>query len=274
MQIKNQYLGFLESNSLQLVEPLLETSVFAFEELAQNSITGDTAAIIINDNEVLGKRIEKFFEYCIDNSSKYHLITSNTQVFKDKITIGEIDFIVKDIPKNKVLHIELVYKFYLYDPSFSIEQDRWIGPNRKDSLPQKISKLKNHQFPLLYKTETAIIVKELKLKLQEIKQEVCFLANLFLPITFKNNPWYGHDSNCIKGYWLKENEFTAVNYKAYYFFIPQKKDWVVNPKNNTIWYTFDQILPLVKEKLVQKKSPLLWIKRKGDIYEHLFVVWW
>ncbi len=156
MSLEYQYLGFLQSTSLKLVESLLKIPLFNFEELSKPPFEINTAKIDIHDNEVLGKRIEHFFEHCIVNSKRYDLISNNIQVFKDKVTIGELDFIVKDLFKDKIIHIELIYKFYLYDPEISMELDRWIGPNRNDSLLRKVEKLKNHQFPLLYRKEEAV----------------------------------------------------------------------------------------------------------------------
>jgi len=52
---------------------------------------------------------------------------------------------------NKPIHLEIIYKFYLYDPSIGLTQlDHWIGPNRRDSLVKKLTKLKQKQLPLLY----------------------------------------------------------------------------------------------------------------------------
>ena len=36
--------------------------------------------------------------------------------------------------RDKYIHIEMQYKFYLYDESFENEIDRYIGPNRNDTL--------------------------------------------------------------------------------------------------------------------------------------------
>jgi hypothetical protein len=62
----------------------------------------------------------------------------NIQVIEDKKTIGEIDFIIEDKNTKQVIHMELAYKFYLFDPSISSEPiNNWIGPNRDDSLQEK-----------------------------------------------------------------------------------------------------------------------------------------
>lgn len=274
MSIREQYLGFLESKSLLQVKSLLEIPLFDFEKLTTNSSEVDIFKTKIPDNEVLGKRIEHFFENCIMNSKQYTLICKNKQVFKNKITVGELDFIIKDISSKKVMHVELVYKFYLYDPKISMVSDRWIGPNRKDSLQRKIEKLKSHQFPLLYREETLPILEELQLVPQEIHQEVCYLGNLFVPVSYQDKTSSFPETQCMSGYWMRENEFTSEKYGNFQFFIPKKQNWVSNPKFNKTWVTYTDILKPLKEELGQKKSPLLWIKRNKDSYERMFIVWW
>ncbi len=274
MSVNDQYLGFLSSTSLRKVESILQLLIFNFEELSKNSVSIDISDIDIPDNEVLGKRVERFFENCIIDSKQYHLICKNKQIFKDKITIGELDFIIQDLIHKKTIHVELVYKFYLYDPKIKTEIDRWVGPNRKDSLPLKIEKLKKHQFPLLYREETLPILEELKLNPNEIIQEVCYLGNLFIPKFHKEEIEISSIKNCIKGYWILQNEFTLEEYGNSLFFIPNKQDWIVDPKLNKVWLSYQEILPIVRESLIQKKSPLLWVKRNEDSYECLFIVWW
>ena len=61
------------------------------------------------------------------------------KIIVDKITIGEIDCLIEYL--NKYIHLEIVYKFYLYDEHINTgELDHWIGPNRKDSLVFKLNK--------------------------------------------------------------------------------------------------------------------------------------
>jgi len=271
--VKHQYLGFLSSTSLEEAASLLHLELFDFEELSRNTSEIKNINLELRANEVLGKRIEHFFEYCLQTSNRYHVIAKNIQIFKDKITIGEIDFIIKDLEKEIITHIELVYKFYLYDPQIQTEQDRWIGPNRNDSLVQKLNKLKNQQFPLLQQKETVKELKKLQLKPKKITQQVCYLANLFLPVSYKEKNMDISNSNCVKGYWITQKDFTITQYGAYLFFIPKKQDWVTDPKHNNQWFSFNQIQEDLQSLLVQKKSPLVWIKKKRD-YERIFLVWW
>jgi len=59
---------------------------------------------------------------------------------------------------EKPIHLEIQFKFYLYDAALgTTEIDHCIGPMRKDSLNEKLSKLKEKQLPLLYANETNLV---------------------------------------------------------------------------------------------------------------------
>ena len=109
---------------------------------------------------VLGKRAEIFFAEAIRQSSHYDLIAQNLQLIHNKQTLGEFDFFLKEQNTQQSLHVELVYKFYVYDSSFKQQLDRWIGPNRKDSLLKKIEHIKSHQFPLLFREESQELLQQ------------------------------------------------------------------------------------------------------------------
>lgn len=275
MSITNEYLGFLSSNSLWLDKKFLSLTPFNFADLAKfDSCIDSPIKINIRENEVLGKRIEHFFEYSIINSNRYTIIANNIQVFKDKITIGELDFLVKDLQKNKVIHVELVYKFYLFDPTIDGNLHRWIGPNRKDTLLQKAEKIKEKQLPLLYHKETSGVLKKLQLDSDTIEQQVCYLANLFIPFSLKKTTFPYINNQCIVGYWIPIKAFTLKEYGSYQFYIPQKKDWVIAPKHCNSWFSFKDIIESIEVLLSQKKSPLLWMKSNEDSYLRFFIVWW
>ena len=56
---------------------------------------------------------------------------------------------------NQLIHLEVSYKFYLYDENLGkLESEKWIGPNKRDSLVQKTAKLKSKQLPILFHKET------------------------------------------------------------------------------------------------------------------------
>lgn len=222
----------------------------------------------------MGKRMESFFSYQIKSSSDYNLIVENLQISHNKITIGEIDFIIEDKSENDVIHIEMVYKFYVYDPSFNNEKERWIGPNRKDNLLRKIKKLKEDQFPLIYKEATKQVLSSLKIDYSILKQNVCFKANLFVPREMKDKNFPLVNNSCICGYWIHFDEFNSPEYLNNLFYAPKKPDWPIDPEANQEWFSFSVIHEQVKELHLTRKSPLIWMKASNGNVERFFVVWW
>jgi len=221
----------------------------------------------------LGKQIERIFAFLIESSSNYSILKENIQVVDDKITIGELDFIIKNNDTNVISHLEIVYKFYLYDPNFSdTELGRWIGPNRKDSFIEKFTKLKSKQFPLLYKPKTAIILNDLDIK--SVGQKLCFMASLFVPHSLMNINIPEINNSAIVGYWLTLDNFNNQSQSSYEYYLPQKQEWGITPQNNTEWYSFSEIRLLIIDSLNREFSPLCWIKKSDSTFEQCFIVWW
>ncbi len=228
----------------------------------------------LQHNFVLGKRMESFFELLLQYSENYEILAVNTQLFREKITIGELDFLLKNLKNNSVLHIEMVYKFYCYDPSFKEENQRWIGPNRRDTLLRKIEKLKYRQFPLLFEAESREFLQEFNLQAENFKQLSCFKANLFLPKYSVKTDFSMLNKNCVAGYYISLSEFLTPHYKNQQFYIPQKQDWPIAPGYGDTWFPYLKILPEIEKNLNSKKSPLVWMKKETGQYERFFVVWW
>ena len=222
---------------------------------------------------VLGKRVERFFEFHILNSSIFDVKISNLQIIEDGRTLGELDFILEEKNTGQLVHVELVYKFYVYDPSFKNELSRWIGPNRKDSLIEKVDKLKSKQLPLLYHKRTQQVLSAKHVSTKNISQKVCYKASLFVPKRLLNHNFPNINKDCIKGYYIFFSEFTSVHYRNYQFFSPGKQYWPVDPSKNEFWLSYDEILPQLQKFIEAKKAPLVWMKTEKT-FEQFFIVWW
>lgn len=246
-----------------------DTSTLDYPKILKDSEVQSASSIF-----VLGKRLEKFFEFGIQNSENIDLLVANLQVSKEKITLGELDYIIKDNATRTVIHIELVYKFYLYDPALSNEISRWIGPNRNDSLLQKVDKLTSKQLPLLYNLQTQKYLEELNLKAESIVQQVCFKAQLFIPKSISKNNYDLVNEECIAGYWITLAEFKTSDYKDSEYFIPLKQDWPIMPIESLEWCSREAIFIQLEELHFRKKSPLIWRKNIKGTFERFFVVWW
>ena len=276
-RVSQQFHGFINTFPLWENSGAFEIEQFKLPELTlilpdEEDILKEIPAL--TNRFVLGKRIEGFFGYLIKRSSGYRIIAQNLQIIQDKITVGEIDFIVEDINAGESLHIEMVYKFYLYDPAINKEIYKWIGPNRKDSLHQKIKKLKEKQLPLLFHKETCRTLAALGINNKQLKQLVGFKARLFVPYNMLGKILPLINNSCICGYWIPSAEFNKKRYSESKYFLPQKADWPIDPSLHDEWEPFPIIYEKVSELNRKEISPLIWMKTPEGEFQRFFVVWW
>ncbi|WP_037321487.1 DUF1853 family protein [Salegentibacter sp. Hel_I_6] len=273
-RVEKQFEGFINTPALW------ESTFQAIQQFELPEIDGTLSKNIVEElpslstNFVMGKRVERFFEWIIRQNPRYKLLAENIQISRNKITLGELDFLLKDLITQKAIHIEMVYKFYVYDPSFSVEMQRWIGPNRKDTFLQKSQKLKEKQFPLLFNNETKDLLDSLGLTPLEILQKSCFKANLFVPKQLQEQQFPHINNKCIVGTWLHFKDFKDIAYRNFQFYAPKKQDWPILPKHGDTWFNHSEIITQIEISFERKKAPLIWMKKPGHVFERFFVVWW
>ena len=133
MNYQEQFIGVINTPNLWL------SNLLGIEQLLlehENDISFSTQKEIPFR---LGKRVEVFISEYLKSQRDISIIAENSQIFNGKLNIGEIDFIINHL--NKIIHLELSYKFYILNPKLNENQiDCWIGPNNKDSLRQKLDK--------------------------------------------------------------------------------------------------------------------------------------
>lgn len=227
----------------------------------------------IPDNLRLGHRIEHVFKQLLEHSITYELVLHNLPIQQEGITLGEIDFVLKDVKTARYTHIELTYKFYLIDPSFSDPIHRLIGPNRRDTFFRKMEKIKNKQFPLAYSEAGTKALHALGVDPSNMEQQCCFKAQLFQP--------YGHptdmgnfNEDCLAGYWLRFDDFNRSEFATNEYFIPTKPEWVVAPHGRVVWKSHDAILADIQQGLLEGRAPMVWIRTDHYEFQKVFVVWW
>ncbi len=226
----------------------------------------------IPTNLVLGLQAEACFEAFLSHSKNYKLLSANLQIQGASETLGELDYIVRKIKTSQVIHIELAYKFYLYDKDATdSEEEKWIGPNRKDSLFEKLEKIKHKQFPILYADQTIQTLRKLNIEIPSI-QELCLKASLFIPKEMDVAEFPMNYQECILGKWMKYEDFHKDDEMAVYA-IPTKKEWLLPMENISKWHSFSEVKILIQEQLHINKSPMIYKKNQHTI-ERFFVVWW
>lgn len=265
MKTKSRIASVLKANSLDFSITGLPT--FNLSEL---NVAADLE-FQLPTNLRLGHLVEKIVSELIKSSSNYKVLYENVQVIEDKKTIGEIDFIIEDNRTKQLIHMELAYKFYLYDPNISSEPiNNWIGPNRNDSLKEKLEKLKQQQFPILYQNSTKSAFNAIEM--DKVHQALCFLVSLFVPYESKErfSPFY---EKAIKGYYLNIETFISIDTSEKTYYLPSKKEWGMDPLENEDWTDFKGIEKSFNTSIKEKQAPLCWQKYK-DSYVAFFIVWW
>ncbi len=263
--IQKRYEGFLKT-------PYLWKGNTVYD-LHQLEISTEIHKINIDIDEKLrlGKYVERLVTIELESHKNISFIAENIQIQDNKTTLGELDCLL--LIDGEPVHLEIIFKFYLYDPSVgTTEIEHFIGPNRKDSLKEKLTKLKNKQLPLLYHPITEKYLTQFKLNRNQIRQQVYFKAQLFVPFDNQKIKLKTLNNDCIIGFYI--NETQLQQFENCKFYIPNKKEWLVVPHQNVNWILFDAFVKKAKLYFEQQFSPLCWIKFKNGELKKAFLIWW
>ncbi|PQV51575.1 hypothetical protein CLV33_101501 [Jejuia pallidilutea] len=264
--LQKRYEGFLNT-------PCLWHNTSSVLNLKQFTIASKphTIDILFEPNLRLGKYVERLVAFELSLHNNISVLAENIQIQKDKTTLGELDCLL--LKNKQPIHLEIIYKFYLYDDSVGTSEiEHFIGPNRRDALTDKLTKLKEKQLPLLYANASKPYLERLNLNCKTIEQQVYFKAQLFVPFSKQNIELKTLNSNCIVGFYINLNNLHKfTNCK---FYIPCKKDWLLQPHTNVNWLDFYTFKKIARDDLEQKFSTLCWIKYNNGELKKVFLVWW
>lgn len=264
-QIQLQFNGYYNTALLWKDKPL-----FGMEQLQLSGQRTKEMTLKIPDRIRLGNRVELFVFEDLKRIDRIEILTENNQVLDGKITVGELDCILRwnDIP----VHLEIVYKFYLYDPETGKDEiGHWIGPNRNDSLLQKLTKLRDKQFPLIDHEQSRELLRQLDIDRDLLQQRVLFKAQLFAPFN-QHVKFKALNKDCLQGFYIKQNDL--MQFSDCVFFIPKKEDWLLEIHRGQNWLNYEQFRIRTEVMLHRFKAPLSWIKFPDGRIQKFFVVWW
>ena len=210
----------------------------------------------------LGKYLESLLYIFFHNSDDYHLITSSLQIQDGKNTKGEIDFILEFIKDKTSIHLEVALKYYL-----QFDRASFIGPDGKDSLNEKINKLKNLQLKLCSNYRQLLPSKLIDL---DLKPQL-FIRGLLL---FRLQVWEKRKNPNAhnEGWWCRYSEIDLIK---------DTMVCIVNDKMNWIYPFANLSFPLSpiefknQLEMKQKKDMSLMVVRtdkKGMLLDRGFVV--
>ncbi len=175
------------------------------------------------NSRLLGKYFEALIEFMIRKSPYRKLLVANLQINSGTRTIGEIDFIYKNLVNDKLIHLETAGKFFLWKGD-NYELSSFIGPNPNDSLDKKISKIKTSQLPLAKSDIVKRTLKSLRIK-GNIESKVLFKGYLFTPLGKECQPPFA-GNNFYRGFRINSNELNILRKRKSYWRILKRKEWV------------------------------------------------
>lgn len=153
----------------------------------------------------LGRRFERHWEWAIAQQPGWTVHASDLQIILDRRTLGAPDLLLSHA--EDTWHVELAVKFYLCRPGKSgREMSHWAGPKGNDRLDRKLSRLENHQLPLLGRPEVQAWLAERGLP-APTRQSALLKGILF---DRWNQPTQGPGQEVPAGRWCWQGELLEV----------------------------------------------------------------
>jgi len=213
----------------------------------------------------LGRYYESLWAFFFQHDKQYQAVSINLPVRDSSKTIGEFDFIIKDLKNNCFIHHEVAVKYYLFFQShpsqLASNKNNWLGPNSQDTLHKKWRHITQHQSQL---SKHASAKRELsKLGISNIKSTLAIKGYLFTPQNENDAPNDFNNNNALYHWYSIENFLSQDDSNKTLVFIPKRR-WL-NKQHEA-----DSIELLDKQELLEKiinaNTPLMaaYIQKSGN----------
>lgn len=270
--IELQYRGFLQTPAIGPIAQIPGITLWPTDLDTQRDLSIPPPEWFGTDSNILGKRMERMLHWQLLQSNRFEVLCDSVQIKEQKVTIGELDFLLRDHKANQQIHLEFAYKLYLYNPEASHPDEIWVGPNRRDTLHRKLKKLRDQQFSLLHHPATKEFLTVNNWGTDNFNQWLCLKAQLYLPKDYFEKAPEDINPLAVAGIWIRGNQLN--DHHNHSFFLPNKIDWSMRPHHKVQWMNFDHTQKEIKGILAQKRSPMCWAKAPTGELERMFVVWW
>lgn len=209
--------------------------------------TGLLESLAARRDHRLGSYFEGLLSFWLADPANplYRLMANGLAVRAGQQTLGELDFVVKDLASGAFQHWEVAVKFYLGIRAGG-DYSAWVGPGLRDRLDLKVTHLVERQLPLT--EHPAARASLLALGIEQCSNTCLLKGRLFYPHGVDPGPWQPKAAEPLhwQGWWLPAADFLA-QYEA------AGLQWCLLPKDH--WLT--PLTPGVRIGDVQEASRLL-----------------
>jgi hypothetical protein len=96
-------------------------------------------------NPRLGLYFETLYDALLTHLLGWQVLARNLPIRAGGLTLGELDFVVRNPRTGEVEHHEIAVKFYLGYEARPLGPAQWLGPNPADSLEGKAQRMQDEQ---------------------------------------------------------------------------------------------------------------------------------
>ena len=218
-------------------------------------------SVKLNFSQKLGHLYEDALEHLLIHSPGIKLLEKSIQIFNsDKITLGELDYLLQELATGKFFHLELAVKFYLI--KYQDGEPIYPGPDPRDNWLNKLKRLQQHQLKLTQNPAAEKLLLE-KYGVSEIIPQHLIYGKVFDHYLAAEQPTPpAMNPDCQRGTWKYLSEWQRDSDEAQITIIP-KHLWPVKCDGN-----LGRTLPTItREELTTEatqRCTMIWDEASND----------
>jgi len=169
----------------------------------------------------LGRYFENLMYYYFLFHPNIEVLEFGRQIFKGKITIGEMDFILKNLTTGEIIHLETAVKYFAKQKE-KYDLKYFICPNGTRNFGDKLEKTFSKQLRITEREETKAFLHEKGYG--KIESYHFIKGTLFYhPDELKNFHHHKLNPNHNKSWWIYQKEVSELNNNSKYKIVHKLK---------------------------------------------------
>ena len=203
---------YVLNDGLSLPLPFLEIDNYILKnwlEEIENNPFELTHFIEIHHSKRLGRYFENLLHFYFLFHPNIEVLEVGKQIFNGKITIGEMDFILKNKTTKEIIHLETAVKYFAKKKGES-DFKYFICPNGTRNFGDKLEKTFSKQLRITERKETQVFLKEsgyLPIKSCHFIKGILF----YHPDEVDSFHHEDLNFNHLRSWWIYQNETQTLN---------------------------------------------------------------